>query len=164
MPDLPEDERTYLDLAMRDYLFMREAMNKNLALNFQLILGALVVAGGLGAAVGLKVIPLKAEQQGILLLLDGVFGLLVFIAALGQLNAFQILELDVCDSAKEIRKISGAGRRHLLSFQAKVVAFNRNAFRLDERGWAWLVSYGTALVVASFALILLAGIVLLGAW
>lgn len=86
MPDRLENEGIYLDLAMREHLFMRGEMNKNLAQNFQLVLGALVVAIGLGAAVGLKAIPLEPDQQGMLLLLDGAFAFLVFIGALGQFS------------------------------------------------------------------------------
>lgn len=146
---------------------MRDEMNKNLAQTFALIIGALLVAGGLGAAVGLNVGGLEPDHSGILLLLDGAFGFLVFIGALGQFNSFKILELYVRNSAEEIREIAGAdpagvAPRGLLSFQSRVAAFNRNPFRFDDPGLALLVSYGTVPVVSGFALIVLGAIVALG--
>lgn len=160
MPDRLEHERTYLDLAMREHLLMREEMSKNLAQTFALITGAFLVAGGLVAAVNVG--ELEPDQQAILLLLGGAFGFLVFIGALGQFNSFRILELYVRNSAEDMRKIAGADARGLLSFQRRVAAFNLNAFRPDEQGLAWLISYGAVFVVAGFTLILLGGIVALG--
>ena len=154
----------HLDVAMREYLAMRDEMNKNLAQNFTMVFAALAGAGAISAVVGLDLLADGVTERGYLLLLVGAFGLIVYVGSIGQLNAFKILERNVTRLAGEIcERLDADESSPLLRFQADVDAFNRQASFRTPSGRAWFVSYGVVSAVAALTFILLVGIVVVGA-
>jgi hypothetical protein len=153
---------TYLDLALREHLVMREEMSDLRRQNFNLIVGALSVAGGAALAFGGGIVAAEDGPRGLALLLIAAFADIIALGALGVVNSYKIIEAYVETSAESIRAIVAPARGHslaaepLLRYQAIVRDFDTNAFAPNVRAF-WLVSFGATVVVGSAVL----GIVLL---
>jgi hypothetical protein len=151
----------YLDLAMREYLGMREEMNALIRLELSLILGALAVVGGATATVAADIAGIDEIGRAFVLQVVGTFSLIIFIAALGVANAFIILEAYITSSAAEIERLASQREaRHLASIQRKIRRWTRQ--RTLQNAVAWIISYGTTQILAVAALLIVGAVALAG--
>lgn len=155
------DRQAYLDLALREYLAMREEMNSLIRLELSLILGALAVVGGATATVAADIAGIDEVGRAFVLQVVGTFGLIIFITALGVANAFIVLEAYVTSSAAEIEQMASASEpRHLATIQRKIRRWTRQ--RTPGNVVAWVISYGTTQLLAVVALVIICAISLAG--
>jgi hypothetical protein len=155
------DLHEYLDLALREYLAMREEMNALIRLELSLILGALAVVSGATATVAAGIGGIDEIGRAFVLQVVGTFSLIIFIAALGVANAFIILEAYITSSAAEIERIASQREaRHLASVQRKIRRWTRQ--RTAQNTIAWMISYGTTQILAVVALLVVGAVALAG--
>jgi hypothetical protein len=151
----------YLDLAMREYLAMREEMNGLFRLELTLVTTALVVVGGATAATVTNVAGLNADQTATFLQVAATFGLIVFVAAIGLANMFIVLEEYVTLAGNEIERLGGLpSGGNLSTLQRRVRSWTRSSAAEDRV--AWLISYGTTQMVAAIALVIVVGLAAAG--
>lgn len=152
---------TYLDLAMQEYLAMREEMNGLFKLELTLVLTALLVAGGAIAASATNLVGLTADQTAVVLQMAGTFGLIVFLAAIGLGNMFIVLEEYVTLAGNEIERLGGSPTGgNLGTVQRRIRSWTRSSAREDRL--AWLISYGIPQVIAFIVLVIILGLAAAG--
>jgi hypothetical protein len=140
-------EATFLDLAMREYLALRDEMNDMRRQASNVITTALLAAAAAAAAVGGGLFGPDLGTRGLLMLLIAAGTVGVGLWATGSLNACKILELQIDKTAAAIRAIALTnapdGAASFLSFQLAVRAFTKRAMGVSDRGAlaAWLSSY-----------------------
>jgi hypothetical protein len=155
------DLSEYLDLALREYLAMRDEMNALIRLELSLILGALAVVGGATATVAADIAGIDEIGRAFVLQVVGTFSLIIFITALGVANDFIILEAYITSSAAEIERLANQGEtRHLASVQRKIRRWTRQ--RTMRNTVAWAISYGTTQILAAIALLVVGAIAFIG--
>jgi hypothetical protein len=91
---------------MTEYLAIRSEMTDLIKLNFNLILAALTVAAGTAVAAATNTGHWPDDVRGFLLMLAAGFGLLIFLAAVGILNSFKVLEWYASKKATAIARRS----------------------------------------------------------
>ena len=79
---------TYLDLALREYLAMRDEMNRTVRLTMSLVTSAFVVAGGVAGALAANVAGLQDDQRGVLLEVVAALGFGIYLTSIGLMNTF----------------------------------------------------------------------------
>jgi len=151
----------YLDLAMREYLAMRDEMNGLFRLEVSLVTTALVVVGGAVAAAATNIANLSADQLAVGLQVTGTFGLVVFFVAIGVANMFIVLEEYVTLAAKEIEVLGRRGSSsNLGTVQSRIRRWTRS--RRPEDLLAWFISYGTTQITALVVLVVVFSLALVG--
>ncbi|HJP89068.1 MAG TPA: hypothetical protein VJ850_08545 [Candidatus Limnocylindrales bacterium] len=151
----------YLDLAMREYLGMRQEMNAQIRLEMSLILGSLAVVGGAAATVASGIGNIDLTARAFILQVVAAFGLVTFIIGIGVANTFLILEAYVTSAAAEIECLAGdGGARHLASMQRRMRVWTTK--HSARNVVAWLISYGSTQILAAVALVMIAAIAVVG--
>jgi len=145
-----------IDLAIREYLAIREEMNGLLRLELNLVMTAFLVAVGAIAALASDFTKLDDVPRGLAFMVAAAFGLGVFIIAIGVANAFFVLEAYATLAAERMRKIDGLpDLGAIVSLQGRIRrTFTHPSGKRDRV--AWLISYGSTPMISILGVVLLA--------